>query len=110
MSSHQDSPKVPEKWPPLEMVRDDVDGSISILDREEATRDYPDWEKDSDYEVVTYIPISALLSDEAIEGYARQVWGWNKGVSPPLTDDEKDVARAALQAAIEQVGGGQGGE
>jgi hypothetical protein len=46
---------------------------------------------------------SALLSDEAIEGYARETWGWDG--SRPLTDDEKSAARASISAAIDHLGG-----
>jgi hypothetical protein len=68
-----------------------------------------------------FIPVSALLSDEVVEAvaksrYERQQTGvYGHRVSWSEAADEikqrwLSLARADLQAAIEQVGGGQGGE
>lgn len=99
---------MPEKWPPLEMARDDVDGSISVLDREEAERDYPGWEKDSDYEINTYIPVSALLSDEVVEAITATKLPGGTTAHAMLVDRIRKEVRADLETAIEQAGGGQG--
>src|SRR6478609_4228497 len=48
-----------------------------------------------------YIPVSALLSDEATDAFWKAF-----EIERPTVDDR---VRAGLQAVIEQVGGGQGG-
>lgn len=45
-----------EDWPEVELIRDHFEGSVTVLDREQMARDYPDWEQDADYQVRRYIP------------------------------------------------------
>lgn len=65
-----------------------------------------------------YVPVSALLSDEVVETHAGQLYarycelpakGGFEGENPGARERWLDRAREDLQAAIEQVGGGQGG-
>lgn len=49
----------------------------------------------------TYIPVSALFSDEAQEAACKAAF-------VETTDDWRASMRAAFEAVIEQVGGGQG--
>ncbi len=121
MSSHQDSPKVPG-WPPLliagiqvgnpEKVGDNrlfgvIHKAKSAMDRYRAD------------EIETYIPVSALLSDEVVGAAAHGNYEAGRveihGPSHPEWDDaleqikeiDRKHARRVLQAAIEQVGGAE---
>lgn len=56
----------------------------------------------------TYIPVSALLSDEFMEAAHRgfvKHWTGAEHPNDAVGDEQMDAMRAALQAAIEQVGG-----
>jgi sulfur carrier protein ThiS len=114
--STQGSPKVPEQpWPKALYARKGPDWvrppRLSTVNGGAANE--PSLEEE------TYIPVSALLSDEAIEAVAVL---FNAEINPTanwadLVAEENgcvDVirvkARKYLQAAIEHVGGGQGGE
>lgn len=115
MPSHQDSPKVPETWPQLWVKRlhpRAVPTNLEIWG--EATREIvPHPNEDGEFE--TYIPVSALLSDEAKAAahhafvkYWAERGNWSIGIQPP-GPDQMDAMDRALTAAIEHVGGGQGG-
>jgi hypothetical protein len=128
----QDSSKVPEKpWPrvvlrrPFHGAADDI-RSYSVLPVGHERPPEP-----GEREAETYIPVSALLSDEIVEAVARRRWnarreaiiqsGSAEGPGAAWDDIEPDPrnghdARASdwnaardfaadLQAAIEQVGG-----
>ena len=99
--STQDSPKVPERpWPELWLQR-----PTPVADAEnysvwgEASNEAVPHPCDTD-ESERYIPVSALLSDETKEAARHGYLDALKRGAEPI--------EAALQAAIEHVGGGQG--
>jgi hypothetical protein len=102
-STHQDSPKVPKGgWPVVKLARQRP-GNRPLIDS--TGRKPHGWKR---IETETYIPVSALLSDEAIEAACERF-------EQALKDEEFDqfefpesFMRKALGAAIERVGGGQG--
>lgn len=65
----------------------------------------------------TYIPVSVLLSDEVVERQMERIYERDPNPNKPLYPEcpayrkssLRSVAIEDLQAAIEQVGGGQGG-
>ncbi len=64
---------------------------------------------ESRIETAAIIPLSALLSDEALGelAYRLEALGWQLPADGAETCAD---LRASVQAVIEQVGGGQGGE
>jgi|GEM_PF-6432216 len=107
--STQDSPKVPEKWAPQELVRL-RSGCVPTTPAEgDSLRGL---------EAETYIPVSAFLSDATVEVLAQRLYE-EHGVERPqerrwsatveaVREMYRQDARAHLQAVAEQVGGGQG--
>lgn len=115
MADAQDSPKVPESgWEKVTIYRRHrtkpalmIAGSARL----------------ADFEYETYIPASALLSDEVVEVLAQRradsttlpvgmdLESYEAHLAKHGREDEgfRAEARADLQIAIEQVGGGQGG-
>jgi len=107
-STHQDSPKV--AWPKVVYAV--------------GTPDYPDegvglykdgvpggLKRSPDHEVKPYIPISALLSDEAAEAIAMRHYTSRHPHWDELPASQKAPlianARLDLQSAIQQVGGAE---
>ena len=104
-STHQDSPKVPERpWPRVVYARRKADWivppSLSV-NPGPATNE-------TDLEEEAYIPVSALLSDEAIDRACVRFEQLLNGEDFQFEFPESFM-REALQAVVEQVGGGQGG-
>lgn len=113
-SNQQGGPKVPEKWPVLKCRRlVGSDGKRYEVEIGEPLGGEPDhimWEGE------TYIPVSALLSDEAVEATAQAAFercmqptghpAWTS-VSDPERDRWRQEARSNIEAAIDQLGGGQ---
>ena len=108
-STHQDSPKVP--WPKVAIGREPECGVLYI-----DAQPWPQGERSEETE--TYIPLSALLSDEVVEQLAARLYGgrstpcsaalgWSRA-SESVREMYRQDARAHLQAVIEQVGGGRG--
>lgn len=105
--STQDSPKVPEKpWPKMLYARKEADWicepRLSIFSGVAANE--PDLEEE------TYIPVSALLSDEAVESSARVFATDRLGKAWASLDEEHRANilrqhRKYIISAIEQVGG-----
>lgn len=64
------------------------------------------------HRVETYIPVSALLSDEVVEAATARRFGLSAEAAKASFglqfEAEAQKVRAQLEAAIEQVGGGQG--
>lgn len=76
----------------------ETDNDLGIFDKER-------------HELLEVIPVSALLSDEAAStAHCAFIKHWTGKDRPagPIGLDQLEAMRAALQAAIEQVGGGQG--
>lgn len=104
-STHQGSPKVPKRtWPPVKLGHREL-MRLTTWDA------YP-----AAVEEETYIPVSALLSDEVVEAVARSFFefvqkdrGLDGNCWPPRISEVRDGwmsrARQFLQIAIEQVGG-----
>jgi hypothetical protein len=97
--STQDSPKV--AWPArLEMAWSEELGLVGPVTPTAAAK--------HSYLTETYIPVSALLSDEVVRALlARKLPAGPIKPSALLVNRLRDGIRADLQAAIEQVGGGQ---
>jgi len=106
-STPQDSPKVPI-WPVIRTARQRP-GDRPLIDS--TGRKPHGWKR---IETETYIPISALLSDEVVEGVARYLflryatgdvrsYGLDR-LGEVTRGRWREKARDALQAAIEQVG------
>jgi len=108
--THQDSPKVPE-WPLLETWRWS-DGEPQIKAPGPVSRKI---DPAAQVEHETYIPLSALLSDEVVEAVAVSLIHSHRGEAQsskrPVGEQAREhylpIAREALQAAIEQVGGAE---
>lgn len=111
------SPKVAEPWP-LPLVRRGAKGPRGGRSwwEELPEGESADGMRSLGYEVVEVIPISALLSDEAVEAAAEALIrdtrgdpaGSKRPVGPQAIEGGAPKVRAALQAAIEQVGGQNG--
>jgi hypothetical protein len=96
----QDSPKVPE-WPVVELDRypDELPAS--------PPQEHGSLNPASACETETYIPISALLSDEVVEAACDRFEQALKREEFDQFEFPESFMREALQAAIEQVGGGE---
>src|SRR6187551_551287 len=111
-STHQDSPKVPEKRWPLTLIRR---GAKIPDDGSRWWQELPD-DQSADgvlsvgYETVEVIPVSALLSDEVVERLARLLaerdgWDWDHDGTSVTRADIASHARIYLEKLTEQVGG-----
>lgn len=126
-STHQDSPKVPERRAcgcvascddhPRCQPAAEAWPSLAVYKRKgptgKPTTDLAPLTLRADYVTETYIPVSALLSDEVVERLAKTLCFYQKGIY--WVDAEAVdkgiytlVARCELLAVIERVGGGQG--
>ncbi len=111
-STHQDSPKVPEvNWPILRVGEDHHGVLFTLAERNSAA---------PRRQTETYIPLSALLSDEVVEAVqvaleraAEEASGRGmRGLGISAAEAKALVsllvdAETALQAVIEQVGGAE---
>ena len=115
--STQDSPKVPGVvtayicgcGDQLSVYEIDPESITDVgAERREDTGAFYCPECEQDYEPVEAVPVSAFLSDEVVGLMAERYHGGQlTSFTRPIA--ERDM-RAAVTAAIEQVGGGQGGD
>jgi hypothetical protein len=94
-STHQGSPKVPEKI------------FLALLGGEWRQVN-PNGQALQNAEVETYIPLSALLSDEVVEAACDRFEQALKREEFDQFEFPESFMREAIQAAIEQVGGSDG--
>lgn len=100
-STHQDSPKVP--WPALTVRRARGYENYNVLTNPDEFQQTPQEERE------TYVPVSALLSDEVVEAACARFERVLKDEEFDQFEFPESFMREALSAAIEQVGGDQVG-
>jgi hypothetical protein len=115
--THQDSQKVP--WEVVRLKRCSRCGTTDpVLRHSSCPENHGPRGIHGESKTETYVPISALLSDEVVEAVARVhyerqrvpkgfAWTWDDHPGEGIKQNRRSLAKLDLQAAIEQVGGGE---